>query len=131
MVEWQAEKLMKDAAMNKKDAFTQMMYELEDLQLGMRDEWLQDSLPLEWDGMEYGSPSPRAKTRVTIRIDSDMLRWFRKMGPGYGPRMNQILRIYWTALLGGGIKGYPDDNNIPRLLNRGNARMREMYKDFP
>jgi uncharacterized protein (DUF4415 family) len=121
----------KEIGMNRKDAFAQMMYELEDLQLGMREEWLQDSLPAEWDGLEAGSPSPRAKTRVTIRIDSDMLRWFRKMGSGYGPRMNQILRIYWTALLGGGIKGYPNDNNIPRLLNRGHERMREMYKDFP
>ncbi|MEP5728902.1 MAG: hypothetical protein ABJL67_05965 [Sulfitobacter sp.] len=64
----------KGFGMIKRDAHAQMMYELEDLQNGMRDEWLQDSLPAEWDGMEYGSPSPRAKTRVTIRIDSDMLR---------------------------------------------------------
>jgi hypothetical protein len=53
------------------------------------------------------------------------------MGPGYGPRMNQILRIYWLALLGGGIKAYPSDNNIPRLLNQGNDMMREKYADFP
>ncbi len=89
--------------MNKRDAYAQMMYELEDLQDHMREEWLSDSLPQEWDGMEYCSPSPRARTRVTIRIDSDMLRWFRKMGPGYGPRMNQILRIYWLA----GSRGIP------------------------
>ncbi len=115
--------------MNKRDAHTQMMYELEDLQSHMRAEWLTDSLPQDWDGLEHGSPSPRAKTRVTIRIDSDMLRWFRRMGPGYGPRMNQILRIYWLALLGGGIKGYPDDNNVPRLLNRAHREARERYSE--
>lgn len=116
--------------MNKRDAHAQMMYELEELQGQMRDAWLSDSLPLDWDGLEWESPSPRAKTRVTIRIDSDMLRWFRKMGPGYGPRMNQILRIYWLALLGGGIKAYPDDNNIPRLLNRGHEKMRERHGEW-
>ncbi|MEP5728903.1 MAG: hypothetical protein ABJL67_05970 [Sulfitobacter sp.] len=44
--------------------------------------------------------------------------------------MNQILRIYWLALLGGGIKAYPNDNNIPRLLNRGYEKMRERREDF-
>ncbi|WP_416237365.1 hypothetical protein [Sulfitobacter sp. F26204] len=60
-----------------------------------------------------------------------MLRWFRKMGAGYGPRLNQILRIYWLALLGGGIKRFPSDDNIPRLLNKGHEKMRKKYKDFP
>jgi hypothetical protein len=117
--------------MTKRHSHAQMMYELEDLQSRLKNTWLQDSLPHGWDGLEYDSPSPRAKIRVTIRIDADMLRWFRKMGPGYGPRMNQILRIYWLALLGGGIKAYPSDNNIPRLLNQGNDMMREKYADFP
>ncbi len=116
--------------MNKRDAYAQMLYELEDLQETMRIDWLTDSLPLDWDGMEYGSPSPRAKTRVTIRLDSDMLRWFRKMGQGYGPRINQILRIYWTALLGGGIKAFPDDKNVPRLLISANEKMRERRPEF-
>jgi hypothetical protein len=53
------------------------MYELEDLQSRLKNTWLQDSLPHGWDGLEYDSPSPRAKIRVTIRIDADMLRWFR------------------------------------------------------
>lgn len=36
-----------------------------------------------------------------------------------------------TYLLAGGIKGYPNDNNMPRLLNRGHEVMRERHKDFP
>ncbi|MGC3940068.1 hypothetical protein ACOTTU_19860 [Roseobacter sp. EG26] len=27
-----------------------------------------------------------------------------------------MLRIYWMALLAGHIKGYPEDNTVPRLL---------------
>jgi len=83
----------------------------------MRDEWPTDSLLRclsRWSNAKSDarclkqnskSLSPRAKTRVTIPLDSDMLRWSRKMVPGYGSRINQILRLYWLALLGGGITG--------------------------
>ena len=111
--------------MQKREAYTRMLYELEALQGELRDSWLLDSLPLDWGGMEYGDPSPRPKTRVTIRLDSEMVRWFRRMGPGYGPRMNQVLMIWWLALLGGGIKAFPSDDNIPRLLNLGVRKMEE------
>jgi uncharacterized protein (DUF4415 family) len=32
------------------------------------------------------------KQIVTIRLDVDMLNWFKSAGPGYQTRMNQILR---------------------------------------
>ena len=47
----------------------------------------------------------RSKTRVTVRIDDDVLRFFRSMGDGYGPRMNGILRSFMLARLGGLIEG--------------------------
>lgn len=34
------------------------------------------------------------KQIVTIRLDTDMLDWFKSAGPGYQTRINQILRQY-------------------------------------
>ena len=38
-------------------------------------------------------PVPR-KEQLTIRIDSDVLEWYRRQGPGYQTRINALLRDY-------------------------------------
>ena len=40
---------------------------------------------------------PRAKKAVSIRLDPDVLTWFRKQGRGYQTRMNAVLRTYMQA----------------------------------
>jgi uncharacterized protein (DUF4415 family) len=40
---------------------------------------------------------PEPKQAVSLRIDSDVLRWFRDSGPGYQSRMNAVLREYASA----------------------------------
>ncbi len=37
---------------------------------------------------------PPGKEQVTVRIDSDVLAWFRARGKGYQSRMNSVLRAY-------------------------------------
>src|SRR5260370_38760986 len=37
------------------------------------------------------------KEPVTVRLDSDMLAWFRRQGRGYQTRINAILRAYYEA----------------------------------
>ena len=37
------------------------------------------------------------KQIVTIRLDVDMLEWFKSAGPGYQTRINQVLREYMEA----------------------------------
>jgi len=34
------------------------------------------------------------KRQLTIRIDSDVLEWYRRQGPGYQTRINALLRAY-------------------------------------
>lgn len=41
-------------------------------------------------------PVPR-KELLTLRIDSDVLMWFKKKGPGYQTRINALLRAYKEA----------------------------------
>lgn len=51
----------------------------------------------------HTTAAPRApgsmplKQIVTIRLDVDMLNWFKSAGPGYQTRINQILRDHMDA----------------------------------
>ena len=38
-----------------------------------------------------------AKAQLTIRIDQDILNWFKAKGRGYQTRMNALLRAYMEA----------------------------------
>ncbi len=114
--------------MTKTRARTEALYELETLQEAIRQKWLEECLPEDWDGLEYSDARPRHKTRVTIRLDSDMVRWFRNTGPGYGARINSVLRIYWTSLMAGYISAYPMEDTTPRLLRRVEALAEEAEK---
>ncbi|PYN83366.1 MAG: hypothetical protein DMD96_02605 [Candidatus Rokuibacteriota bacterium] len=40
------------------------------------------------------------KTSVHLRVDSDVLEWFRKQGRGHLSRMNAVLRSYVEAARG-------------------------------
>jgi uncharacterized protein (DUF4415 family) len=44
-----------------------------------------------------GLPVAKGKTQVTLRIDSDVLEWFKSQGPGYQTQINQLLRAYMEA----------------------------------
>ena len=37
------------------------------------------------------------KQSVTIRLDSDVLTWFKEQGKGYQSRINKLLRVYMDA----------------------------------
>ena len=41
-------------------------------------------------------PLPR-KVQITLRLDSDVLAWFKTQGRGYQTRMNALLRAYMEA----------------------------------
>ena len=41
-------------------------------------------------------PTP-PKRQVTIRLDNDVLEWFRAQGKGYQARINSLLRAYMKA----------------------------------
>lgn len=40
---------------------------------------------------------PKAKQTVTVRLDADVLEWFRSQGKGYQTRINAVLRLYMEA----------------------------------
>ena len=40
---------------------------------------------------------PEAKEPISLRVDRDVLTWFRSQGPGYQTRMNAVLRSFMEA----------------------------------
>lgn len=40
---------------------------------------------------------PKSKLTVTMRLDPDILEWFRERGKGYQTRINAVLRMYIEA----------------------------------
>jgi len=49
----------------------------------------------EIDWLTTELPKPTRKGHMTLRIDSDVLSWFRAQGKGYQSRINAILRRYF------------------------------------
>ncbi len=43
-------------------------------------------------------PVPR-KEQITLRLDGDVLEWFRRRGPGYQTQINALLRAYMNEHL--------------------------------
>jgi uncharacterized protein (DUF4415 family) len=39
---------------------------------------------------------PVQKEAISLRVDADVLGWFRKQGPRYQSRMNAVLRSFMT-----------------------------------
>lgn len=39
------------------------------------------------------------KASIALRVDADVLEWFRSQGPGYQTRMNAVLRAFKEASL--------------------------------
>lgn len=40
---------------------------------------------------------PRKKESLTLRLDHDVVTWFRRTGRGYQTKMNAVLRSYMKA----------------------------------
>ena len=40
---------------------------------------------------------PEPKALITLRLDRDVLEWFKKQGPKYQTRINALLRAYVEA----------------------------------
>jgi uncharacterized protein (DUF4415 family) len=48
-----------------------------------------------WDDAVVVMPPP--KEAISLRVDHDVLAWFRAQGSGYQTRMNAVLRSYMEA----------------------------------
>ena len=55
------------------------------------------NLPADfWDGAKLVAPV--IKQAISLRVDPDVLEWFRAQGPRYQSLMNAVLRTYMTQM---------------------------------
>ena len=55
-----------------------------------------ESFPLAfWDDATVHLPE--TKQQITLRLDPDVIRWFKRTGKGYQSRMGAVLRSYVEA----------------------------------
>jgi uncharacterized protein (DUF4415 family) len=45
----------------------------------------------------HGLPTAPRKEAISLRLDAEVLDWFRARGPGYQTRINAVLRAYKDA----------------------------------
>jgi uncharacterized protein (DUF4415 family) len=50
-----------------------------------------------WQTAKVVMPSAEAKVPISMRLDPEVLAWFRQGGKGYLSRMNAVLRAYVDA----------------------------------
>jgi uncharacterized protein (DUF4415 family) len=50
-----------------------------------------------WKRARVVLPPASGKAPVNLRVDREVLAWFRAQGPGYLSRMNAVLRSYYEA----------------------------------
>lgn len=68
----------------------------EDLERLIAEDGDEAPLPAAWpEGVEIGLPQPKA--HMNLRIDADVVDWFKQQGRGYQTRMNAVLRAFMEA----------------------------------
>jgi len=112
--------------MTKDRARLTLFEELKTLQDDLRNDWINRSLPKDWNGSISAFGYSGQKEKISIRLDTDMLRWFRSLGPGYQAKMNTVLRIYWTALISGMVRAHDDDQRVTPLFEEMILRKAEL-----
>ena len=47
--------------------------------------------------VRHGLKPVQKKSLLSLRVDTEVVSWFRSQGPGYQSRMNALLRAYMEA----------------------------------
>jgi uncharacterized protein (DUF4415 family) len=55
--------------------------------------------PQDWASAlaHRGLPLPARKQQIALRVDTDVLAWYRQQGAGWQTRMNAVLRAFRDA----------------------------------
>lgn len=64
---------------------------------GIEPELDEEEIGIEWDWDNVKLVIPPTKRAVSVRLDQDIIDFFKAQGPGYQTRMNAVLRSYMLA----------------------------------
>jgi uncharacterized protein (DUF4415 family) len=68
-------------------------------------------IPEAWHDIAKATPV-RARVKMTMRVEEDVLRFFRSMGEGHLSRMADVLKTYMHARLAGVLRGADTINHF-------------------
>ena len=81
-------------------AMSDMLHDLDELEReNLRMKKVMTLVPVGWGGATRDTPCAPTKKKMTIRLDADLMDWFRAQGNGYQPRINKVLRAYMNAVI--------------------------------
>lgn len=90
-------------------------------------------IPAEWHEIAKAKPG-QTKTRVTLRLDNDVVAFFRSMGPDWQPRVNRLLSAWMHARLAGVIHGGETMDYLSRredaLLDGRRPEFGDIQRDY-
>ena len=72
-------------------------------------------IPEEWHEIAARRPTTKG-TKVNLRLEEDVVKFFKSMGEGYGKRINDVLKSYMHARLAGVIHGAETTNHYKKRL---------------
>jgi uncharacterized protein (DUF4415 family) len=79
-------------------AYARLVAELAAMQAWWnRDRLKPGVIPGNAAGIAAVAPGPRAK--LTLKLDAEVVKWFRAMGLGYQARMNDVLRNWMLSVV--------------------------------
>ncbi len=73
------------------------LVELDKLPINADDELPED---IDWTGAVRGGLYKPVKRQITLRLDADMVEWFKGQGGKYQTKINQVLRDYMSERQG-------------------------------
>ena len=90
-------------------SMSMMIKDLEDMEIEMKLlKKTRKLVPDGWGCAEMTDPCKPKKTPVTLRLEPDVLDWYRNLGFGYQNRINTVLRCYMHGVISKHLEGEYD-----------------------
>ncbi len=89
---------------------------------------LSGRIPDQWHDIAK-TPGTQKTIRVNIALETDVYKFFKSMGKGYGPRINQVLKSFIHARLAGLIEGAETVNHF-RQRNEVHSGPKPQFGDL-
>lgn len=77
---------------------------------------VQDKVPEAWATLAEDIDSPEPRSKITLRLDDSVVKFYRALGPGYQAHMNRVLATYAQMQIG--------------QIERQRSSMRELAEEY-
>lgn len=65
---------------------------------------MREKVPAAWHTLEHDLDVLEPKTKITLRLDDSVAKFYRAMGPGYQARISRILALWANMKIGDALR---------------------------